>query len=319
MATFDTAVVYTLTNGYTGSSDVFAVDSSGTDLQMTATGSGFSPSQYAEWFLTPVDVSPFYRLQTIALGEDYSLDVLNDNGTSSINLQIASTGQYTGQFWRFDAWSGTDGGGYRISNNFTGLNMYIDVYSGTLQPHLDTGDYSGQHWTLNAAHAGYTDVPPGQTFSTTSSQPIATPTASRSTLSSSVEPTSPPSSDSSSGNGTSTSGTGYSSTPVGAIVGGVVGGVAVLVLVAVLIAYLVMKSRRKRQNAHVSTTGVSDAQYYGTNEKDVNRTHGGIGDMTTGYGTVNEGTGWHNHAPAELETGGEQWNPHELPTSGHHG
>jgi hypothetical protein len=151
MATFNTSIIYTLTNAYTGTRKFLAVDASGSSLQMVDAGSNSLPPVSAEWFLTRANSPPYYHLHALSLGQSKAIDVINDNGPSSINLQMAATGLYSGQNWRFDPWTAGTGGGYRLSNLFTGLNMHLDVYSDSLLPHLASGDYSGQHWTLTPA------------------------------------------------------------------------------------------------------------------------------------------------------------------------
>ncbi|KAI1128485.1 hypothetical protein F5Y10DRAFT_240489 [Nemania abortiva] len=147
IATPDTSRIYTLTNAYTKSGKVLSAGERGLTLQMTEI-----ISASAKWFLTPTAISPFYRLHTTSLGKGKSLDVVNENGTASVGLRMVATGDYSGQFWRFDPWS--TGGGYRLSNMFTGPAMHLDVYSDdTLQAHLASGDLTGQHWTLNPAPA----------------------------------------------------------------------------------------------------------------------------------------------------------------------
>ncbi|KAI1124163.1 hypothetical protein F5Y10DRAFT_36979 [Nemania abortiva] len=186
MATLDTSRIYSLTNAYTESGKVLSADSPRSSLQMREVVSGAAPSASAQWFLTPTTLSPFYRLHTTSLGEGMSLDVLNDNGTSSVGLHMAATGDYSGQYWRFDPWA--TGGGYRLSNNFTGPAMHLDVYSDTLQAHLASDDHTGQHWTLSPAPAvvsvvsqnGELATPPSSGATpvpTTTSAPISTTTS----------------------------------------------------------------------------------------------------------------------------------------------
>ncbi|KAI0116319.1 hypothetical protein GGR51DRAFT_500999 [Nemania sp. FL0031] len=167
MATLDTSRIYTLTNAYTESGKILALGEPSSTLRMTEVISGSASSTSAQWFLTPTSLSPFYRLHTTSLGSGMSLDVLNDNGTSSVGLHMAATGDYSGQYWRFDSWS--TGGGYRLSNNFTGPGMHLDVYSDTLEAHLAGDDHTGQHWTLNPAPAVVTVVAPGGELATPSS------------------------------------------------------------------------------------------------------------------------------------------------------
>jgi hypothetical protein len=71
--------------------------------------------------------------------------VLNDNGMASTKLQMAATGDFSGQYWVLQS-SPDDNGSFRLFNNFTGPGMHLDVYADTMEPHLSPGDASGQYW-----------------------------------------------------------------------------------------------------------------------------------------------------------------------------
>lgn len=147
MATIDTSRIYTLRNSFTAAAKILAVSTGGNSLSMVDANS-LGPNSL--WFLTPTYTGNSYRLHTIANGVQQSLDVINDNGVQSINLHLTGTGDYSGQFWRFDNWPANQGTAYpyRLSNNFTGPNLHLDVYSDTLVAHLASGDFTGQHWAL---------------------------------------------------------------------------------------------------------------------------------------------------------------------------
>ncbi|KAK0653119.1 hypothetical protein B0T16DRAFT_435556 [Cercophora newfieldiana] len=153
MATLDTSATYTLSNMFTGPGKLLAVPSdpgSGTKPELLSATTN-TPPNHAQWFLTSTDLDPFYRLHTVSGGESLSLDVINSGGESaSSDLHMAATGRYSGQYWRFDEWQASDGTSfiYRISNNFTGLEKHLDVYSDTLVPFLTGGDFTGQHWRV---------------------------------------------------------------------------------------------------------------------------------------------------------------------------
>ncbi|EHK26933.1 carbohydrate-binding module family 13 protein [Trichoderma virens Gv29-8] len=148
MASIDTSRLYVLKNSYTASNKVLALSSGGASLSMVDTQ---NVSANALWFLTPTNRSNYYRLHTIANGVKQSLDVIND-GVQNINLHMADTGNYSGQYWRFDNWSpGGQAYPYRLSNTFTGPDKHLDVYSDTLVAHLAGGNLSGQHWELSPA------------------------------------------------------------------------------------------------------------------------------------------------------------------------
>jgi len=137
----DTTYWYRLTNNYSGPNKAIDTFPNGT-IEIAAAGD-FS-GQY--WRFVPLATGPKYALRTLYLGDGYSLDVYNDNGTSSRIVYLAATGDYSGQYWTLNTWAD---GTYRLSNDFTGLTKHLDVYSDTLQPMLDTDDHSGQHWHLN--------------------------------------------------------------------------------------------------------------------------------------------------------------------------
>ncbi|KAL6825604.1 carbohydrate-binding module family 13 protein [Trichoderma sp. SZMC 28015] len=158
MAAIDTSKLYVLKNSYTAANKILAMTSSGDSLSMV---DAHNVTSNALWFLTPTTMSNYYRLHTIANGVKQSLDVIND-GVENINLHMANTGNYSGQFWRFDNWTpGGQGYPYRLSNTFTGQDQHLDVYSDTLVAHLADGDHSGQHWDLipASAVAATTDAP----------------------------------------------------------------------------------------------------------------------------------------------------------------
>ncbi|KAI0450831.1 hypothetical protein F5B21DRAFT_507814 [Xylaria acuta] len=141
----DTSATYTLTNTYTGSKDLLAAIPA---IQMVKNGSDFAPSTATEWFLTLAETSPFYRLQhrvarlrPVARRAQRQRDAEYQRGPTR-----GSCGDLT-------PWPASDNG--RLSNNFAGLDTHLDVYSGTLQPHLASGDYSGHHWSSNEAPADF--------------------------------------------------------------------------------------------------------------------------------------------------------------------
>ncbi|KAL7808664.1 hypothetical protein V8C26DRAFT_423368 [Trichoderma gracile] len=146
MSSIPTGRIYVLKNSFTAAAKILALTNTGSpSLSMIDAGS-VSPDSL--WFLTPTHTPRFYRLHTIANGVKQSLDVINDNGVQSVNLELATTGEYSGQYWRFDDWHTIPTYPYRLSNNFTGLNAHLDVYSDTFEAHLAGGDYTGQHWAL---------------------------------------------------------------------------------------------------------------------------------------------------------------------------
>ncbi|KAL7942851.1 carbohydrate-binding module family 13 protein [Trichoderma barbatum] len=145
MATINTGKFYLLKNSFTAAAKILAASPYNNNLALVNANNITSNSL---WFLTPTHTPRSYRLHTIANGVQQALDVVNDNGVNSINLHLTDTGEYSGQYWRFDEWKTSPSYPYRLSNSFTGPNAHLDVYSDTYVAHLAGGDYTGQHWAL---------------------------------------------------------------------------------------------------------------------------------------------------------------------------
>ncbi|EPS38023.1 hypothetical protein H072_8251 [Dactylellina haptotyla CBS 200.50] len=236
MATIDTSKTYVLTNSFTGPLKALSISSGSTSLSMADVVTGGTDTQ--EWLATSAGISGYYRLHIASLGTSQSLDVINDNGVDSINVYMTATGQYTGQYWRFDTWS--SGGGYRLSNNFTGLDLHLDVYSDTLQAFLATGDHTGQHWTLGTPAA---TLAPSTTSIPSVSTSGAAPTTTTPISSATVE--------------SSSSGSNKSLSP-GAIAGIAVGGIAII---AIVIGAAIFFGLRKRKSERGGGNHMGHAQH----------------------------------------------------------
>lgn len=134
---------YRLTNTFTGTSLSLDVvndggqASSGT-LQMAPSGN-FS-GQY--WQLESSHSSSKYTLHTQFLGPNKRLDVYGNDKTKP---HLADAGNYSGQIWTITAWGD---GTFRLTNEYSGSGLHLDVYSDTKVPFLGDGDHSGQHWTF---------------------------------------------------------------------------------------------------------------------------------------------------------------------------
>ncbi|KAK0750783.1 hypothetical protein B0T18DRAFT_56768 [Schizothecium vesticola] len=100
--------------------------------------------------IIPLNLSTWYRLQPAAL-PDLSLDVINDGTQLTVgNLQLASTGDFSGQHWRLVP-SATHPGYFRLVTMWLGPARALDVYGvETTEPRLaETGDeVAGQQWQL---------------------------------------------------------------------------------------------------------------------------------------------------------------------------
>ncbi|KEF63545.1 uncharacterized protein A1O9_01523 [Exophiala aquamarina CBS 119918] len=261
MADVDVSSIYTLTNSYTGVLQVLTSSLNDDQIMMTEAG-GASNKQ---WVFSVTSLADHYRMHTVQNGQGQSLDVLNDNGVDSIKLRFTSTADVSGQFWRFDLW---DDGTLRLSNNFTGPDMHLDVYSDTFEPHLADGSASGQHWTLQRLGSISSTTESAQT-SMVSTSSAATSVLTKSTATSAAPGISslPPGSSSVSNAPSSTVAV-SSSTPSasanavnsslssGAIAGISVGAVGVVALcVASVLLILLLRKRRKRP-----TTQAADVQ-----------------------------------------------------------
>ena len=140
VADISAANCYILTNNYLGSN--VALSSDGLTMRYYRTR---DTSQI--WRVQQTDQSGYYRLKPYPTGSTRSLDVINDNGVNSNQVDLAETGNYSGQFWQFGKWSD---GTYRLSNTFTGPSVHLDVYSDTHKAFLGTDDHSGQHWHMKS-------------------------------------------------------------------------------------------------------------------------------------------------------------------------
>jgi len=300
MSTIDTSIAYALTNGYSGSSRFLGVVGTGTpSLQMTTTS-----DHTTEWTLADTGLAPFYRLHSVSTGTDQSLDVLNDAGTASINLIMSPTGSYSGQYWRFDPWPSEDvGGGYRLTNNFTGLSMHLDVYSDTMVLHLAEGDTTGQHWSLKpvANHDTTANTTPTPSSSSPASAATsATAGGAAASTSSSVSPQ-------------VTSGA-QSSSPAlsaGAIAGIAVSGLAAVALIICVIAFLVFGlGRKKRQQQGANQSG---AQGYGAVSPDAKELVGNWNHQGMASPPLYDARGYGQHGGYATSQGVGQAQPVELP------
>ncbi|KAF2111511.1 hypothetical protein BDV96DRAFT_184254 [Lophiotrema nucula] len=271
MGTLDLSSKYILTNAYTLSSKQLA--SNGDQIFMDGVGNTDSH----QWYLTSTTLSSYYRLHTVANGDTESLDVLNDNGTSSTSLQFYQTGSYQGQYWRLDDWGD---GTFRLSNEYTGLDMHLDTYSGTLEPFLGDGDHTGQHWSFSRV-GGASSSSSSSVSSTATSTSVSNAFSTSYTSQAAVASSSTPAVASNSHS---------SSLPIGAIVGIAIGGVLALVLCVCAVVFFLRSRRASSRSTAVENAG-NPPSYYAAQEKGVN---------AGGY-----------HAPAEL-VGGEVHSPVEL-------
>ncbi len=87
------------------------------------------------------------RITNKALGEVFSLDVIND-GTNN-KLKMDTTGDYSGQSWIFKL-ENPQNVFFRLTNAWQGIGKSLDVVNNGIKNDQlilsTTGKYSGQNW-----------------------------------------------------------------------------------------------------------------------------------------------------------------------------
>lgn len=99
---------------------------------------------------TRFDAETWYRLTNTYQPSTHCLDVVNDNGTDSKGLlQMAATGNFSGQYWQLKA---NDDGTYCLRTMFLGPNRQLSVKDDKKTPVLETVNSSAmaQYWTIEA-------------------------------------------------------------------------------------------------------------------------------------------------------------------------
>ncbi|KAK1753997.1 hypothetical protein QBC47DRAFT_429463 [Echria macrotheca] len=292
--------IFALTNAFTGPTKFLGIpSSSGSNAPQMISSSDPVPPSNAQWFLTDANIDtsfPYFYLHTVAAGSGQALDVVNDNGTASVKLHLVDTGRYTGQFWRFDAWgSGSAGGGYRLSNNFTGLDVHLDVYSDTLEAHLAGGDYSGQHWTVRVVGGtGGSGDGSGGAISVSGSGSVSGPTATggSETVTATATATAGVVAAGDQGGGSGLSG--------GAIAGIVIGGVAALAFLAGVVAFIVLRRKRDRAGGSSATEQPAGEKMAVVGVADGAGSPPPVYDGGAGYTQQHQGGYGYQAPPAEL-------------------
>ncbi|OAL46070.1 hypothetical protein IQ07DRAFT_590840 [Pyrenochaeta sp. DS3sAY3a] len=141
MAEIDTLAKYVLTNSVLGSNALASTSMNDSVVVVPTT------SDSAQlWYFVQTDDAEYYRLHTEQKGEFSALDVFNYNGKNVIDLHFYAVQAMTGQHWRPNL---QDDGTVKISNQFTGPDMYLDIEEETLKPTLAARDSPGMHWTLS--------------------------------------------------------------------------------------------------------------------------------------------------------------------------
>lgn len=137
MAELQVNARYVLTNPLIGPTNALASTSANDTVVVGPTNSDGSQS----WYFLETSTSGYYRLHTEQKGDYVALDVFNYNGKNTIDLHMYSVQENTGQHWHLDK---QDDGSVKISNLFTGSDIYLDVIQDTLQPTLAAKDGPGQ-------------------------------------------------------------------------------------------------------------------------------------------------------------------------------
>ena len=104
--------------------------------------SGSFSGQYWRLIPFPTSSSTTYALYTDFLGPAKRLDVYGNDKTMP---RLAAAGDFTGQIWTVVPWGD---GTWRLTNEYSGSGLHLDVYSDTKVPFMGDGDHSGQHWIL---------------------------------------------------------------------------------------------------------------------------------------------------------------------------
>ena len=137
--TLDTTYYYRLTNNCLGANTALDVNPDGSGRLMMAAVGDFS-GQY--WKLVDLGGGK-YAFRTLYLGDDLSLDIVNDGIDTTPCL--AQTGNCSGQSWSVTEWGD---GTYKLTNDFIGPAKSLSTHPDTHAPFIDTSDHAGQHWTL---------------------------------------------------------------------------------------------------------------------------------------------------------------------------
>lgn len=203
------------------------------------------------WFLELTSYDDYFRLHTLTNGYETSLDVVSDNGIPSARVHFAQSGDYTSQLWRLDEWGD---GTFKLSNNFTGPDVHLDLDLDNGIPYLEPGVGTAKRWILADLDGPATStitVLSAMSFTTGVPSVIAAHT---NTISTTI-PTTAPSATPSSSNLAITPPHEHSIS-LGAIVGVAIGSLAALTLCICAIIYVL---RRKQKSAPTSAEQYDDS------------------------------------------------------------
>ncbi|KAF2827325.1 hypothetical protein CC86DRAFT_455014 [Ophiobolus disseminans] len=226
MTEFQAGKRYILTNSLIGSTNALATTSANDTVIVIPSKTDISQ----KWYFVETSKSGYYRLHTEQKGDFAALDVVR--WTDALELHMYSVQDNTGQLWRLNK---QDDGSYKINNQFTGSDLYLDIVKDTLQPTLAARDGPGQRWALSQVGS----IP------TATLSPSRLPTGSMTTIT-----TTPTMSTVSGSNSATPSAAGSSSGLSKAAIGGIAagGGALVLALIAGGLILLKRHNDKKRNN-----------------------------------------------------------------------
>src|SRR3569833_2276496 len=151
----DTSKTYLLSNTFSGTGRVLAAPNTSAAGSAPVMVNTTNATDSNAWFLTRVGGNQpgvFFRVHAASLGSGQSLDVVNNGGAvTATQLMMATSGDSSGQAWRFDRWSDKESDGFRLSNKLTGPDVHLDVTGDNMIARLVGGAFLGQHWFLDAA------------------------------------------------------------------------------------------------------------------------------------------------------------------------
>ncbi|KAF2127869.1 hypothetical protein P153DRAFT_432313 [Dothidotthia symphoricarpi CBS 119687] len=240
MADVNLTAQYVFTNELIGSSKSLASTSLNASIIVVSS----SPGDSSLWYFTETDVDDYYRLHTVQKGDYNALDVDNYYGSNSIDLHFYAVQRRSGQYWLLNKQSD---GSVKVSNNFTGPDIYLDIDEGSLRPTLRAQDSPGQHWTFNSPDATSTAV---DTASATATSATATSVATTTPVPSGTTSSTIPSSTCTSGCSATAAPSSSKRLSKGAI-GGIAGGAIVGLILIIGSIWLWHSMRSNRNNTEI--------------------------------------------------------------------
>lgn len=111
------------------------------------------------WYRTETEIKDYYRLHTEDKGDDVALSIYNYEGRQTLDLRFLDTSlndggygsygmpQVTGQYWHFEE---QIDGTFKISNNKTGPDTYLDIDDDSSKPMLANRDSPLQKWIFSS-------------------------------------------------------------------------------------------------------------------------------------------------------------------------